>query len=183
MKRSEEGQEQYLRRLCFRIDGIDLPKNGDQETADQCLEKVKTVFEEIEVKVPDAVIDGVHRIGPKKFMQGESKQQMIVRFTTLRHRSEVYRARKRAKNVKFLLDLTKKRLDLLIVANSIIKYYPEKEGHAFADVNCRLRAKISERYSFLSLRMSPDSCWMNKKIFGTIRIQTGQIVLERHKYL
>ena len=148
LQTSHESQEQYSRRLCLRIDRIDLPKNGDHESADQCLEKVKKVFEEIEVQVPDAVIDRAHRIGPKKTVDGETRQQMIVRFTTWRHRSEVYRARKKAKKVKIHLDLTKRRLDLLILANSILKAHPEREGYAFADINCRLRAKIGEKYSF-----------------------------------
>ena len=37
---AHESQEQYSRRLCLRIDRIDLPKDGGHETADQCLEKV-----------------------------------------------------------------------------------------------------------------------------------------------
>lgn len=147
LKISHESQEQYSRRLCLRIDRIDLPKNGDHETAEQCLEKVKKVFDEIDVKVPDAVIDRAHRIGPKKTVQGETRQQMIVRFTTWRHRTAVYRARKKAKKVKIRLDLTKRRLDLLILANSILESH-NAESYAFADVNCRLRAKIGEKYSF-----------------------------------
>ena len=145
---AHENQEQYSKRLCLRIDRIDLPKDGGHETADQCLEKVKAVFDEIGVNVPDAVIDRAHRIGRKKTVGGETRQQMIVRLTTWRHRSEVYRARKKAKKVKIHLDLTKRRLDLLILANSILKAHPEKEGYAFADINCRLRVKIGEKYSF-----------------------------------
>ncbi len=57
---SHQIQEQYSRRLCLRIDRIDLLKNCDHETADQCLVKVKIVFEEIEVDVPDAVMDRAH---------------------------------------------------------------------------------------------------------------------------
>ena len=71
----------YLTKDCLRIDRIDLPKNGDHETADQCLEKVNKVLEEIDAQVPDNVIDRAHRIGPKKALEGETRQQMIVRFT------------------------------------------------------------------------------------------------------
>ena len=92
---------------------------------------MKEVFDEIGVNVPDAVIDTAHRIGPKKTIEVETRQQMIVRLTTWRHRSEVYRARKKTKKVKIHLDLTKRRLDLLILANSLLKAHPEKEGYAF----------------------------------------------------
>ena len=85
------------------------------------------MFEELDIEVPDAVIDRAHRIGAKKIVKGRSSQQMIMRFTTWRDMSEVYR-RKRSKNVKIHLDLTKRRLDLLILANSIMKAHPEKKG-------------------------------------------------------
>ena len=65
LQSNQEGQEQYSRRLCLRIDGIGFPANGDQESSDDVLEKVKNVFTEIGVEVPDAVIDRAHRIGPK----------------------------------------------------------------------------------------------------------------------
>ena len=148
LQKSHEGQEQYSRRLCLRIDGIDPAIGGDHETAEQCLNKVKKVFEELDVEVPDAAIDRAHRVGAKKMVNGRSSQQMIVRFTTWRHRSEVYRARKRSKKVKIHLDLTKRRLDLLILANSIMKAHPRGNGYAFADINCRLRVKIGEKYKF-----------------------------------
>ena len=61
---------------------------------------MKKVFDEIEVIVPDAVIDRAYHIEPKKTVEGETKQQMIVRLTTWRHRSDVYRAHKKAKKVK-----------------------------------------------------------------------------------
>lgn len=144
---SHESQEQYSRRLCLRIDGMPPPSNGEKETSEDCLTKVKEIFEEIDVQIPDAVIDRAHRIGPKKIDKGTLKQQVIVRFTTWRHRTAVYRARKKASNVKFRLDLTKKRLELLNLANLMLK--PHKDCYAFADVNCRIRAKIKDKYVFL----------------------------------
>ena len=101
----------------------------------------------MDVQIPDAVIDRAHRTGPKKIKKGKVKQQVIVRFTTWRHRTVVYRARSKASNVKFRLDLTKKRLELLNLANLMLK--PHKDCYAFANVNCRIRAKIKEKYVFL----------------------------------
>ena len=57
-------RRQYSRRLCLRIDGIDFPPNGTNESGESVLEKVKRVFDKLEVDVPDAVIDRVHGIGP-----------------------------------------------------------------------------------------------------------------------
>eukprot|EP00112_Aurelia_sp_Birch-Aquarium-sp1_P022274 Seg6221.2 transcript_id=Seg6221.2/GoldUCD/mRNA.D3Y31 product="hypothetical protein" protein_id=Seg6221.2/GoldUCD/D3Y31 len=50
--------------------------------------------------------------------------------------------------IKFRLDLTKKRLNLLILANDILKPHPN--WFAFADVNCRARVKIADSFSFFN---------------------------------
>ena len=148
LHKSYENQEQYSRRLCLRIDGIKLPPKGTNESGEEVLGKVKEIFDELEVDVPDAVIDRAHRIGPKSTDgDGKPRQQVIVRLTTWRHRTAIYRARKKAtSSVKIRLDLTKPRLDLLISANDILKKY--KGYYAFADVNCRTRAKIGGKFNF-----------------------------------
>ena len=74
--------------------------------------------------VPDTVIDRAHGIGrPKRPSEpsGKATKQVIIRFTTWRHKTIVYRARKNApKHIRFRLDLTKKRMDLLIQAKEIL---------------------------------------------------------------
>ena len=132
--------------MCLRIDGIRLPANGNQESSDDVLEKVENVFTEIGVEVPDAVIDRAHRIGPKSFADGKAKQQVIVRLTTWRHRTAIYRARKKSNKVKIRLDLTKPRLNLIIAANELLKEH--KDSFALADVNCRPRVKFNGKFSF-----------------------------------
>ena len=75
-------KSKYNRRLCLRINGIPLPrKNSEPESADECLNKVKDVFEEIGVAIPDEVIDRAHRIGKVHKSRGNKSQQMIVKFT------------------------------------------------------------------------------------------------------
>ena len=143
LRSSHESQEQYSRRLCLRIDGMELPQ---QETSEQCLEKVKKIFEELEVTVPDAVLDRAHRIGQIKKRNGKTYQQVIVRFTTWRHRTYVYRARKSASSVKIRLDLTKDRLNLLLMAREVLKSYSD-QFFAFADVNCTTRVNIDGKLS------------------------------------
>ena len=98
-------QEQYNRRLCLHIDGIALE---DNETAERCFVKVKDVFEELEVSIPEDVVDRAHRIGKPKIIQGKRCHTLIVRFTTWRHGTIVYRARKNCPKYKIRLDMTKK---------------------------------------------------------------------------
>ena len=137
LSKSNEETEQYGRRLCLRIDGID---STPDETAEVCLEKCKKIFRTLEVDVPDTVLDRAHRIGKPKYKDGIKQQTMMVRFTTWRHRTAVYRARKKDKSVRIRLDLTKQRLDLLIKAQKVVE---ERDDimYAFADVNCRLSVK------------------------------------------
>ena len=99
--------EQYSRRACLRIYGIPLPKSF--ESADDSLSKVKGVFKEVEVEVPDEVIDRVHRIGKKE----KNNQGMTVKCTSWKHRTAVYKGRKRLKDKQIRLDLTSRRARLL----------------------------------------------------------------------
>ncbi len=58
----------------------------------------------------------------------------------------IYQARKNApKPVKFHLDLTNKRLNLLIQANEVLKFYPD--CFVFSDINCRTSVKIGDDFS------------------------------------
>ena len=66
---------------------------------------------------------------------------IIVRFTTWRHRTMVYRKRKDCVNCRITLDLTKTCMDIkeaidLARDNDHISY-------AFADINCSLCVKLS----------------------------------------
>ena len=107
---------------------------------------MKKIFEELEVTVADAVLDRAHRIGQIKKKNGKTYQQVIVRFTTWRHRTYVYRARKKASSVKIRLDLTKDRLNLLLMAREVLQSYSDK-FFAFADVNCTTRVNIDDKIS------------------------------------
>ena len=102
---------------------------------------VKEMFKKLNVNVPDTVIDRAHRIG--------NRHQRIVRFTTWRHRTLVYRARKKPQSpYKIRLDLTKKRLNTVIVTKGVLK--AKRLGFTFADVNCRLCAKIGDKFRYFS---------------------------------
>ena len=65
-------------------------------------------FSEASINTPDVCIDRVHRV------RG-TDDTVIVRFTTFPHRTLFYRKREELKNgMKFHLEVTKTRLDLLI---------------------------------------------------------------------
>ena len=133
--------EQYGRRLCFRIDGIPLKNN---ETSEDVLDSVKNLFELAEVNIPDMVVDRAHRIGCiyKDRTSNKNCKGIIVRFATFRHRTMLYRARSKLKEVKVRLDLTKYRYDFLNNANNHVKEIPTIR-FCYVDVNCRLKVKLT----------------------------------------
>eukprot|EP00795_Rhopilema_esculentum_P015007 gene15007-6162_t len=132
-----DDNEQYHRRLCLRFNGIEMDKDKD-ESCGSCLRKIKSLLkDELGVDIPDVVIDRAHRIGPMKQNPTNNKksQTIIVCFTTWRHRSMVYKARKKSNKFKVHLDLTHRKVKLLGKANTLLN--DKKECFAFADVNCR----------------------------------------------
>ena len=154
LKRDQDESEQYSRRLCLRIEGIEPAKD---EKAEECFEKVKKLFSSLNVDVPDLAIDRAHRIG-EAFINNkkESVHPMIVKFTTWRHRSMVYRARDKSKSAKqkIRLDLTKSRYNILKEARKLIltrEGKPTELGvngpvnFLFVDINCRLVAKMKDQ--------------------------------------
>ena len=135
--------EQYGRCLCLRIDGVPTVKNG---SSDDVLEFTKSLFKEAKVAVPDNVLDRAHIIGSSYMDRVTNKKwkSIIVRFTTFRHRTLFYRARKNLKSgFKVKLDLTKSRFNLLKKANNHVKEIPAI-SFCYADVNCRLRVKFHD---------------------------------------
>ena len=58
-QRASDDQEQYQRRLCLRLNGVEV-KKGDGESGEECLKIVKDTFNELDVDVPGSVIDRAH---------------------------------------------------------------------------------------------------------------------------
>ena len=131
--------EQYSRRHCLRIHGMELPPAGTKEN---CLEKTKKVIEKLNCGVDGDAIDRAHRIGPV-IERGEKKfQQIIVRLKSFKDRTSVYKNRKKATNgVRIRLDLTKKRLKTLLAVKDLKR---AEIDYAFADINCNLVAKLMD---------------------------------------
>ena len=122
-------------------------KEDSNESGEECLKK-KVLKDDLKVDIPDVVIDRAHRIGPFKKDEKSSKsyQSIIVRFTTWRHRTLAYRARKNAKKVRVRLDLTRRRMKLLEKANTWLG--DNDENFAFADINCRLCIRLEGEFHY-----------------------------------
>ena len=135
---SIDNNEQYSRSACLRITNIPCE---EKETSEEVLNKVKKIInEEAEVEIPEETIDRAHRVGPKK----NKNQTIIVKFSTFRHRTLFYRARKKLKNgIKLHIDLTKKRFNLLLDAQSFIQG-EENVKYVYADINCYLKIRFSD---------------------------------------
>ena len=88
-----EELEQYGRRLCLRIESVPVVEN---ETSEDVFSNVLDMFKKGNINISENDIDRAHRIG-KPYMDNISKKQcksIIVRFTSFRKRTLVYRKRK-----------------------------------------------------------------------------------------
>ena len=134
---------QYRHRTCLRINGIP-PSNN--ESGDECLEKVKNLIQDLGVEIPESCIDRAHRIGRAfKTKDGSSVHTVIVKFTTWRHRTLLFKARTNSickeKKIKMYVDLTKRRVNILKEANKKIKDCVNID-YVFANINCQLCLKF-----------------------------------------
>ena len=130
-----------------QVDNVEqygLPKE-DNETADEVFNKVVDIINATEVQIPKDNIDRAHRISKIVYDKKTNKkfQSVIVRFTSFRHRTYLYRTRKNIKYVKIKIDLTQRRFKLMLDANEIVKEHPVAK-FAYPDINCRLKIHLNE---------------------------------------
>ena len=100
-------------------------------------------------------IDRVHRMGKKlryiedvdededgNVMGVSVQQQVIMRFTNWRDRTQAYRERKRSKSFKFKVNLTKRRVNLF---DKVRRETQHVDGikSVFADINCLLNVRFT----------------------------------------
>ena len=146
-----DDNEQYSRRSCLRIHGIEF-KEGDSGDVMEELEKCYNVMG---IPFNENEIDRAHGIG-KPFLDKERKKKVrsvIVRFKSWKAHTAFYKARPKnyvngrkkpgLTSFSVSLDLTKRRYSLLAKAKSIIKDNPAVM-FAFADINCSLALKLND---------------------------------------
>ena len=144
-----DNNEQYSRRSCLRIHGIEY-EDGNIDNSMDVLEKC---YEEVKVPFNKSDIDRVHRIGKTTQINGKSTKSIIVKFKSWESRKKFYQARpkidpkslEKPGSSPFIvsLDLTKRRYDLLKYAKGIINDN-DKVAYGFADINCSLGIKTSK---------------------------------------
>ena len=142
-----DDNEQYSRRYCLRMHGLKYDKNENQN---DIVSKVSECFSEIGLSYEEAEIDRVHRIGKPYKNEGSGLTMKSVNLSW-RYRQDVYRNRpRRFENGKkkpgensfsVSLDLTKRRYNLLKLAQGIVK---EMDNVSFvcADANCYLAIRF-----------------------------------------
>ena len=116
------------------------------ESSDDVLDSVKSLFKEAKVDIPESIIDHTHIIGSRYLDDSLNNycKSIILRFTTLRHSTMFYRAKNELKRgVRIKLDLTKSRYNLLKRANDHVKEVPSII-FCYADINCRLKVKFND---------------------------------------
>ena len=141
--------EQYGRRLCLQIDSVHTKTN---ESSDDVLDFLNSLFKETKVDIPKSVIPNsqipnrAHRIG-SRYLDGSSNnycKSIIIRFTTFSHRTMFYRVKKKVeRGVRIKLDLTKSRYELLKTANDYVTEVPSIK-FCHMDINCHLKEKIND---------------------------------------
>ena len=145
-----DDNEQYSRRSCLRIHGIEF-KEGD---GGEVMEEIEKYYNVMGIPCDENEIDRAHGIG-KPFLDKERKKKVrsiIVKFKSWKARTAFYKARPKnyvnggkklgLTSFSVSLDLTKRCYSLLAKAKSIIK-----DSHAvmfaFADINFSLALKLN----------------------------------------
>ena len=137
-----ESAEQYQRRLILRVDGVPTENN---ESTEVVFTKIENMIKEACPDISSSDIDRAHRIGPEynDYTTKLKCRSIIVRFTSFKARTKVYRSRRKMKKVKVKLDLTKKRYITLMKAVEDANSN-EKVNYVFADINCRLKVVFKD---------------------------------------
>ena len=104
---------------------------------------MKAEIAKLGVVIKNCEIDRAHRVGYAVDREGKpvKEQQMIVKFSAFRARTDVYRNRKKNSDqgdkgkVRFYIDQTKGRFELRNMAVEHVKGKPDVD-FVFADINC-----------------------------------------------
>ena len=120
-----DDNEQYSRRSCLRIYGMESNSNEKNEDV---IEKIREFYNESELPCNEDVIDHTHGVG-KEYTDSISKKKVksvIRKFRSWKARQQLYNAPPRVqkdgkKNFRISIDLTRRRHQLLSEARRIEK--------------------------------------------------------------
>ena len=145
LERKIDDNESYQRRQSLRIVGIPQHHGGEKETEEICLQKVKNEIRKLDVDIDlDSALDRAHRIGKIKVNEDGIviNRPMIVRFVSWKARTAVYRQREKRGDIRFYIDLTKRRFLLKKTAIDRVKGN-DLVNFVFADVNNNLCLRLT----------------------------------------
>ena len=147
LNREVDQLQQYQRRSCIVIDGINTEK---EESIDRITKKARNVLIhnlKLDEKEVDSEMDKVHRVGKPK----DGKQATILKFKSHSFRAKVYEKRKSIKNkkLKVRVSLTKKRSDLIKYAYSITEDKSLNLKFLFGDISTH---GLNERKNCLRMK-------------------------------
>ena len=151
VEEKSDDNEQYSRRSCVRINGIEYKNKGNGENVKEI---IGNCFKSLNLPYDVSTIDRAHRIG-KTIVDdtGKSFKSIIVKFKSWDVRTNFYKARPKKKDegtkkpgmksFSVSLDLTKRRYRLLEYARGVVNHYAEVD-FAFADINCSLAIRLKD---------------------------------------
>ena len=151
---------------CLNLPCLQLPPRLNFNCACHCIQTVAPAKQVQPDVREDILLDlkqvSLNRSGRKYEVEEEDengvvtgvsiRQQLIVRFTSWKSRTSVYRNRKKSKSLRYKIDLTKRRVNLLAKARQSTKHM-DGIDYIFADINCRLDVKFNDgKFNFFQLR-------------------------------
>ena len=145
-----DDNEQYSRRSCLRIHGIESHNNEKNEDV---IEKVRECYDSLNLPFNEEVIDRIHRIGKeyKDRNSGKQVKSIIAKFKSWKSCQQLYNARLRVQkdgkkkpcqNFSISVDLTRRHYNLLSEARGIVKDI-NAINFAFTDINCSLGLRFN----------------------------------------
>ena len=133
LKNSLDDQEQYSRRMCLRISGIDESDNEDTDKI------ILELARRMNVDLKSSDIDRSHRVGVRGENlngQGPRSREIIVKFINYKSRLNFIRGRKvlREKNARVYIneDLTQSRKSLFFKCRQLLKQEPKRIDAAYS---------------------------------------------------
>ena len=150
LERRLDDYEQYGSRTSLRINGL---KHVENKNAHDCLAMVKNEIQNLGIDLDERDFDRAHRVGKPIDREGNpaKDRQIIVKFTSFRARTKVYRNRAKDEGKpRFYIDQTLRRYKL---RQKAVEYVKNKSNvhFVFVDVNCNLCVRMNNgQYKFFN---------------------------------
>ena len=144
-----DDNEQYSRRSCLRIHGVEVKENEDE---DGIMNVLEDCYSSVNLQFDANDIDRAHRTGLPYTDKNSGKKvkSIIVKFRSWKARQRFYKGRPRhyadsSKKPGFTVsvDLTKRRYLLLTKAKGLIKGNSNIK-YVYSDINCSLALRFKD---------------------------------------